>query len=188
MFRTSLKVGSTVLDVGCGPGQYSRQLRALQYEVISVDFSSEMARIVVENDQAAAGSTLVMDMRHLGIGDTRIDAIWACASTVHITASDMPSVLSEFRRVLKPNGRILVNAIVSPLGLRVESAAEVAGRSTVGRTFQHYPNEEAFTSMLADSGFGIVRTSRKRIESRVLECSRHPTNMWVNFLCKRVDS
>lgn len=47
-------------------------------------------------------------MRSLPMADGGTDAIVAFYSLIHIPREEVPTVLEEFRRVLKPNGRVLL--------------------------------------------------------------------------------
>jgi hypothetical protein len=50
-----------------------------------------------------------MDMSQLGLGDSSIRGIWCCAALLHVAKRDAPSVLAEFKRVLEPNGMLIVS-------------------------------------------------------------------------------
>jgi ubiquinone/menaquinone biosynthesis C-methylase UbiE len=51
-----------------------------------------------------------MDMAKLDFEDESFDGIMAMHSLIHISSEEMPMVLTEFKRVLKSEGKILILA------------------------------------------------------------------------------
>jgi SAM-dependent methyltransferase len=182
-FESGLSRNSRVLDVGSGPGQYARRLRSFGHYVVCVDNSPRMAELSRLGPSTWPSPVALMDMRRLGFAADSFDAIWACASTVHIMANEISSVLREFRRILASPGQLLINATISSLGIRSETADEMSGLSRFGRSFQHYEEDDDFSEILRASGFEIYDVLHRKIDSRVLASSAHPTNSWTNFFC-----
>jgi SAM-dependent methyltransferase len=98
--------GSTALDIGCGPGHVGRYLSDRGLEVVGVDLSPAMVEIARRLN--AAMRFELADMRSLPMGDGAVGAIVAFYSLIHIPHAEVPAVLSEFRRVLAPSGRVLL--------------------------------------------------------------------------------
>lgn len=94
--------GSTVLDVGCGPGWESATLSNRGYDVIGIDLTPSLLNIA--NAEAPTVDFARMDMRKLALADNTIDGIWACASFLHVPRSEAIQTLREFRRVLSGGG------------------------------------------------------------------------------------
>ena len=61
-----LPAGSTLLDLGCGPGPDAEHLGRNGYRVLAIDWSPEMAR-EAERRVRSAGLEARVDVRHLGI-------------------------------------------------------------------------------------------------------------------------
>lgn len=99
-------VGDPVLEVGCGPGQVGTFVRRHGRSVLGLDLSFQMARLASGRlDFALAG-----DMRQLPIADERLGGLVAFYSIIHVRRTELCQVLGEFRRVLRPGGRVLFAA------------------------------------------------------------------------------
>ena len=95
-----------VCDIGCGPGQIARYLHEQGAEAMGVDLSPKMveqARLLNPSQRFE-----VADMRTLPFKDGELAGITAFYSVIHIPREDVTSVLKEFRRVLKPDGWLLL--------------------------------------------------------------------------------
>ena len=101
-FSACMSAGALVLDVGCGPGFDTEELRRRGHRVVGVDLSRGMLCI---GRRQYPGSYVQADMLELPFG-RGIDGIWACASMLHLVRSDFSRGLAEFVRVLKPGGCI----------------------------------------------------------------------------------
>lgn len=103
--------GKTLVDIGCGGGLFAEELARLGANVIGVDPSApslETARAHAE----AAGT--MIDYRlgsgeQLPIPDSSVDI--ACCVDVLEHVNDVPAVLRETARVLKPGGIYLYDTI-----------------------------------------------------------------------------
>ncbi|MBW2973138.1 class I SAM-dependent methyltransferase [Candidatus Woesearchaeota archaeon] len=89
------RAGMTALDVGCREGHQTRYLRKKGYNVTSIDIE----KIVPE--------CIVMDAnKKLKFEDNSFDLIWGSEIIEHL---DNPAFsISEFKRVLKPGGRLIL--------------------------------------------------------------------------------
>ncbi|MEU4128284.1 class I SAM-dependent DNA methyltransferase [Streptomyces wuyuanensis] len=95
-----------VADVGCGPGRIAAYLAGLGVDVFGVDLSPEM--IAVARRAHPDLRFEVGNMTALGPADGALGGIVAWYSTVHTPPEALPEVLTEFRRVLSPGGRLLI--------------------------------------------------------------------------------
>ena len=102
--------GRLTIDVGCGEGRVSRDLKALGHNVVAIDVSPTM----VDYARAAEPSinVLVADAAHLPFGDAAADLVVAFMSLHDV--DDMPSAMREIGRVLEAGG-VLCLAIVHPI-------------------------------------------------------------------------
>ena len=105
--------GERLLDVGCGAGGAARVLARIvgpTGAVIGVDNSATMIGVA---ERRAAGLELpvayqVADGHHLPFADASFDA---CTSSGAFEVVDYPRrVLAEMARVVRPGGRVVVNA------------------------------------------------------------------------------
>ena len=95
------------LDIGCGSGKSTDALIGLGYRVAGVDFSPE-AVAVCEGRFGDSAEFLVGSVLSLPFPDGSFD--YACCVHVleHIPDEDMPTAVSEIRRILRPGGYLFV--------------------------------------------------------------------------------
>lgn len=90
----------TLLELGAGPGRDSYFFKHEGLSVTSTDLSPEMVRLCRSKGLDAR----VMDFRQLEFPDASFDGIYALNCLLHLPKAELPVVLKEIRRVLKPNG------------------------------------------------------------------------------------
>ncbi len=89
-----------VLEVGCGEGRLCRDLRAAGYDPVGVDAAHTLIEAAREADPA--GTYLVADAARLPFPDARFPLVVAYNSLMDM--DDMPGVVREIARVLRPAG------------------------------------------------------------------------------------
>ena len=99
-FLKHLSPGGKLLDLGCGSGRDSAYFSSLGFEVTAVDGSEELCKRVKENYGVEA---LCINFEDISF-DAEFDAIWACASLLHVEKVNMPKVLNKVSAALKPGG------------------------------------------------------------------------------------
>ncbi|GIH16861.1 class I SAM-dependent methyltransferase [Rugosimonospora africana] len=95
-----------VLDAGCGAGQVTKMLRNWGCDACGIDAAEkliELARGAYPGLEFTVG-----DLRALPYRDEDFDAVVARYSVIHTEPVEVPSVLAEFTRVLRPGGCLLV--------------------------------------------------------------------------------
>lgn len=101
--------GRRALDMGTGNGQLAMYLARAGFDVTGVDISEEMVSQATKN---AAICNLKIDFKtgdaeHLDFEDNSFDVI--TARNLLWTLPDPDTALSEWRRVLKPKGKLIVS-------------------------------------------------------------------------------
>lgn len=160
--RKYLPKGASVLEAGCGRGQFVLGLSAVGYDAHGVDFAPETVRRVREaypNLQVRVG-----DVRALPYGDRQFDGYWSVGVIEHFYDGYTP-VLLEAARVLKPGGYAFVTfPHMSRLRrLKARRGGYVAfEEDKVGLAdfYQFALDEDAVVRSFEEAGFTLV-TSRR---------------------------
>lgn len=101
-FERHISKGSLILDAGCGSGRDSFYFHKNGYNVIAMDASSEMVSLARKH----TGIPVFHALFHEFKSPELVDAIWACASLLHIKMSDMENNINNLLSNLKPDGII----------------------------------------------------------------------------------
>ncbi len=105
-FNERVQGRGQVCDIGCGPGHVARYLHEQGVSVCGLDLSQEMvahAQILHPDIPFLQGN-----MRSLNVADASWGGIVAFYSIIHIPRDEVVAVLSEFKRVLRPSGALLL--------------------------------------------------------------------------------
>ena len=150
-------IGSLLLDVGCGGGQYTDFLNGFR-KTIGVDLSPDF--IEIARKQYPELEFKEMDMRKLDFPEKSVAGIAAVASLLHIPKKEAPEVLAEFKRVLTTDGK-LVLLMKIPDSKYSGDGIESRERSgeTISRYFARYTPEE-LRLLLQEQGFTILKDQR----------------------------
>ena len=105
-FARDLRGTGTVCDMGCGPGHVGRYLADRGVDIIGVDLSPGM--IAEARRRNPRVPFLAGDMRALPVADAVWIGVVAFYAIVHLTPEELPGAFAEFRRVLRPHGRLLL--------------------------------------------------------------------------------
>ncbi len=99
--RLGIRPGSAVIEVGAGPGKFTRLLLDTDADVLATD---PVPGMLAELEAALPGTrTAVASADALPVPDASMDAI-VCATAFHWFAT--PQVVAEFHRVLRPGGML----------------------------------------------------------------------------------
>ncbi|NLX09467.1 MAG: class I SAM-dependent methyltransferase [Chloroflexi bacterium] len=105
-FAARLRDRGPVCDLGCGPGHVAHYLHQRGAQAFGLDLSPEMvaqARALFPQVEYRTGT-----MRALDAPDNAWAGIAAFYSIIHIPHAEVTGVLRELRRVLQPDGLLLV--------------------------------------------------------------------------------
>jgi arsenite methyltransferase len=103
--------GNSLLELGCGPGFYSRWLAGIfgHFRVVGVDLSERQlcrARFLAANAQLDNSVFVRADARDLPMPEASFDSL--VTSRLFTILLDPDRVLEEIHRVLKPGGRSFI--------------------------------------------------------------------------------
>ncbi len=109
--------GQRVLDMGCGTGRHALWLAGQGADVTAVDFSQGMLDQARAKQGADAITWLAHDLHEpLPFDDGSFDKVVSGLVLEHIR--DLPLFFSQARRVLKPEGTLVVSAMHPAMFLR----------------------------------------------------------------------
>jgi ubiquinone/menaquinone biosynthesis C-methylase UbiE len=109
---SGLRDGMKVLEVATGSGEMFRRLVRANGSgaTYGVDLSPNMAartqRVARKRFPAARTHCQAVDARAMPFRSESFDAIYCCYLLELLAADDIVSTLSEFRRILRPNGKV----------------------------------------------------------------------------------
>jgi SAM-dependent methyltransferase len=138
-------------DLGCGPGQIARYLRERGVDVCGIDLSSEMveqARRLNPGIRFAQGNMLSLD-----VADERFGGIAAFYSIIHIPRDEVVAALGEMKRVLRPEGLLLLSFHIGDETLHIE---DLWGEK-VSLNFSFFRPDE-MEGYLKSAGFRVEET------------------------------
>lgn len=148
-FLSKLPKEAKILDVGSGPGQFTKYMMDKGFKVESVDFSEEM--IATAKRMVPKGKFKQGDMRRLHFTTSSFDGLLVAYSLIHIPSEDIPATLSGFNRVLKFGGYI---EIVAQKGEADKVVDEPFMPSE--KMFFNFFTKERLQVFLRDAGFEVV--------------------------------
>jgi ubiquinone/menaquinone biosynthesis C-methylase UbiE len=163
-----MRAGEAVLEIGCGTGHSLVRLADAvgpRGRVLGLDLSDKMlavARTTVA--KAGLGDRVRLrrgDAAHLPYGDGSVDAVFMSFTLELFDTPEIPEVLCECRRVLRPGGRIVV------VGMSKEGHPDPLV-AVFEWAHRHFPNfldcRPIFVrEALQASGFTIAKSLRKRM-------------------------
>lgn len=153
-----------VLDVGGGPGRYSRWLAERGFEVALVEPSGTQRALARRQlrDRGVADRVAVQagDVRRLGLADDAVSATCCLGGPLShvLDAAERDRAARELRRVTKPGGPVFVS-VMGLLGL-VLIAVQSAGRSDGWEDLAILPDlvaDQAYSAALLERDGGAPR-------------------------------
>ena len=144
--------GRLTLDIGCGEGRVTRDLRAAGHRAVGLDQSSTMIAAAREADPD--GEYVEADAAAMPFEDGAADLALAFMSLMDM--DDMPGAVCEIARVLQPNG-LLLAAVVHP----INSAGTFTSREEDGASFviDSYAESRRYTDVLERDGLPMTFNS-----------------------------
>jgi SAM-dependent methyltransferase len=95
-----------VADIGCGPGQIARYLADHGAEAMGIDLSPEMVKLAQRLSPDIPFR--VGDMLAIDLEDHSLGGIAAFYSIIHAPPEQIPQIMREFYRLLRPDGLALL--------------------------------------------------------------------------------
>jgi ubiquinone/menaquinone biosynthesis C-methylase UbiE len=142
--------GRLTLDLGCGEGRVTRDLRDLGHRVVGVDLSPSMVAAAREADPD--GEYVRADVAALPFDDGAADL--AIAFMTLMDMDQMPRAVGEIGRVLEPAGRF-VAAVVHP----INSAGQFVprqGEDDAPFVIESYLEQRHYSDYLVREGYEMT--------------------------------
>ena len=167
-FEEHLKPGSRILDLGCGSGRDSKYFLDKGYDVVSLDASETMCKKTYELTGRPALNMRIEDINC----ENEFDAVWACASMLHVDKGDMIKIFAKVMKALKIGGVFYASW---KYGKGEQTRDD-------GRTFANYTETKVCDMVYSVSGAALedVWTSQDVRPDRTGQ-----GHLWVNVLVKK---
>lgn len=149
-----LAPGDGVLDVACGPGNFTRAFSRSVGEVglaVGIDASTTMLDRAVRDTRAESVAYVRGDAVRLPFRDASFDAV-CCFAALHLFEEPF-TALDHMARVLTPGGRIAVFTSCRTRSAPLRAWDGLMGATSGMRMF----DRDEITSALAERGFSSVR-------------------------------
>lgn len=168
------RLGETIVDVATGTGALAHELRRSGARVLALDFSWKMVATGAARDRRRGGKLLwcTGDALRLPLRDASVDAL-----TIAFGLRNLPDTaagLTEFARVVRPGGRLLVLEFSRPtwapfreayLRYLVAAIPALAALVTsdapayryLADSIEAWPDQRALAQIIAAAGWHDVR-------------------------------
>jgi ubiquinone/menaquinone biosynthesis C-methylase UbiE len=147
--------GTTVGDLGCGPGHVTGWLAAHGATAAGIDLSAGMIDVARREQRGA--EFRVGDLLSLPAADGEFGAVVAFYSIIHLAPGELPAALAEMHRVVRPGGLAL---LAFHIGTEVRHFSDWLGQD-VDVDFRFYEPDDV-AALLEAAGF----TLQARLERR----------------------
>ena len=156
-FLALLSRKAKILDVGCGPGNFTEYFIRKGYTVEGIDLSKEMIKMAKQ--KVPQGSFKIMDLRKLKYSRESFDGVFSAYSLIHIPKRDINSTLKEFNKVLRPKG-LLFLAIQEGEGEKFVREPLKEGE----KIFIKFFTTKELEGSLRKTSFKIIKTMKRNIK------------------------
>ncbi len=136
-----------ILDAGCGHGRDTEFFTGNGLEAVGVDLAEKMIEKARERKSA---DFRLMDIRDLDFEDEQFDGVWCNNVIIFFPYDEMPQVISELYRILKPGGLFFISFKLGDGELEREKYG--------GTVKQHLVSRERARELLESEGLEIVET------------------------------
>ena len=186
-----IKPEEKVLDLGCGTGRLYEIFKNKNIDYTGVDFSKNLINIargkygnhfqvadilslpcIQKTNKIARGSNNGVGCKGLPFSNNYFDSVWAIAVLHHIPSNELRKrVLSEIKRVLNPNGRVIATFWKIKYFLRKDVFIPFHGK----KRYYHVFTKREIGKLFEKSGFKIeesrfLKRNNKKAEVAIMTC------------------
>src|SRR5579859_6691610 len=105
-FLAMLPKNGKILDAGCGSARDTAYMIQKGYKAWGTDLSENL--LVEAKKIHPEVPTQLMDLTQITFPENTFDGIWCKAALLHIERENIPKVLKDFYKILKPNGILII--------------------------------------------------------------------------------
>lgn len=156
-FCSHLATGAKVLELGCGPGNVTRQLLTQRpdLKILATDIAPNMLELAKANSPGA--EFRLLDCRNLsGITDT-YDGILSGFCLPYLSEEESTSLIRNCAAILKPKGILYLSCMEEnehyQSGIKTSSSGD--------KVYMYYHSARFLTDSLSDAGFQDIELTRK---------------------------
>lgn len=144
---------SSVLDLGCGPGNISSYLlhKRADLKITGIDLAPNMIEIAGRNNPS--GNFKVMDCREVKSLNTKYDAIISGFTIPYLNKEETEKLLCDCASMLNPEGVFYFSLIDG----RYEDSGYQYASNKVDRSYVYYYSSVKIMGMLERCGLKIVQ-------------------------------
>ena len=166
MLLKYLQPNAHILDLGCGSGRDSYYFKQNGYQIVAVDGSKELATQASLLLGQPVLNQLFEDIQF----NEEFDGVWACASLLHVSAKELPSILIKIRESLKKEGVFYI------------SVKEGEGSGVEDRRFFQYYSPSQFHHLISQCGGLKIETAWSHTELR----DEGNKVVWLNVIGRKL--
>lgn len=166
----------TLVDIGCGPAHHAGALQNYTDHYIGIDLATAM--LEQAQRQQTAGYWVLADMEHLPLATASVHTLFS--NLAMQWGNDLPGLLREWLRVLKPGGQLLASTVLPgsmwPLGKCFQALDGEPHHN-------QWPSYAALRQALAELDSGLTLTEQRFVLSydTVLQMLRELKGIGANY-------
>jgi 2-polyprenyl-3-methyl-5-hydroxy-6-metoxy-1,4-benzoquinol methylase len=144
------KTNSSVLEIGCGPGNISKYLltKNSDLKIKGIDISEKMIELAGKNNPSAEFE--IMDTREIHCLNDNFDAIMCGFCIPYLSQSDCLKLIIDCKKLLNASGVLYLSFVEGDYG----NSGFISG-SNGDRTYFYYHNLDYFKKELMANSFEI---------------------------------
>lgn len=169
-FISHVKLGSHILDAGCGSGIVARYLIDIGYQVTGIDISQKMLDLA--KHRVPEATFVVGDMTALDFEDGSFDGIVSTFAVFHVPRAEHYRLFLDFHRILRKGGALLFSVGVHPEGTDGVWDWDVGD---VVPMFWSYYGPEKTVELLKSADFEIIFARSVEIQTQ----TEIETHYWI---------
>jgi ubiquinone/menaquinone biosynthesis C-methylase UbiE len=155
IFCGKLKVGASVLDVACGPGNISSYLLHIRPDLNILGIDLAPAMVTLAKDNAPAAEFRLMDIRDINILPEKYDAIICGFGFPYLSKKEAQEFIGDASGVLAYGGILFISTMEDDYS---KSGWQTSGSGA--KIFMHYHQADYLQDFLQNAGFGIIELRR----------------------------